>query len=129
MDELKKKKLTSHQEMETLLSDWMQYRQQLLNFMENFDVVVAPVVCTPAPKLMTRPNFNCYQYVEMYNVAMFPVLTVGAVAFGEDENSEYYGLPVGVQLVSTPMRDELLLAVGKEIQKKVPTTLQRHPSL
>lgn len=87
-------------------------KSRALQFMSNFDAIICPPSRTVA-----RPHgasyddsFNDWSYVTVYNLLGWPAATVRA------GTSEENGLPVGVQVVAAPWREDIVLALLKEIE-------------
>jgi amidase len=104
-------------------------------FQEDFDIVVTPTMATLPPEVGawragtdTDPAmalFNCYPmaiFTSIFNVTGLPAISLPV---HQDEGS---GLPVGVQLVAGPWRDELLFQVATHLEQALPWA-DRHPSL
>jgi len=83
-----------------------------ISFMENFDVILCPVNPYPAlphgswPQEDILPSFS---YTAAYNLTGWPGAVVRAGTSPE-------GLPIGVQVVARPWREDVALAVAKHIE-------------
>ncbi len=89
-----------------LLAAWNAYRVENLRYLDRYDVVVAPVAPAPAPKHDEPTPFN---YTFAYNLLGWPVVVVRCGTSSD-------GLPVGVQVVSRPWREEVALAVAEQLE-------------
>jgi amidase len=82
-----------------------------------YDIVVCPVAPGPAPLHNQAPaegegakadGYSWLNYASTYSVAGLPVAVVPA---GEES-----GLPIGVQIVANPFRDDLTLAAARRVE-------------
>jgi amidase len=95
-----------------LLEDLDQFRSTMLTFMERYDVILCPVNAWPAlPHDTWRDAFRqgAYSYTQAYNLTGWP----GAVVRG---GTSPEGLPIGVQLVARPWREDMALAVAQSLE-------------
>ncbi|MBT5320201.1 MAG: amidase, partial [Chloroflexi bacterium] len=76
------------------------HRIEMLSFMEDFDAIVCPVAARPAPLHDYQVNTNRGGYTHIYNMTGWPVAVVRA-------NTSPEGLPVGVQIVARPWREDV----------------------
>ena len=93
--------------------DWYAYRISLLQFFEEVDVVF----CAPHRDVVPRHGGTMPEsfhhgagFTVAYGLAGLPVVVVRC---GESK-----GLPVGVQIVSKPWREDLALAVAAYIEQQ-----------
>lgn len=95
-----------------LLEDVDTFRSQMLTFLQQYDVIVCPVCAFPAPphgttfEPETRKGFS---YTGTYNLTGWP----GAVVRG---GTSPEGLPIGVQVVARPWREDVALAVAQYLE-------------
>lgn len=79
--------------------------------MENYDVIICPVCAYPAMHHGTTfEMFPAFSYTMTYNLTGWPAAVVRAGTSPE-------GLPIGVQVVARPWRDDVALAVVQHIEK------------
>ena len=90
-----------------LITRWNTFRSNSLAFLENYDVIICPVNATPAI-LHDEPTLFNYTYV--YNLLGWPVAVVRCGTSPE-------GLPIGVQVVTRPWREDQALAVAQHLEK------------
>ena len=103
-------------------------------FGRDFDVLVTPTMAVQPPPvgtwragIDTDPTvglLNCYPmavFTSIFNVTGLP-----AISLPVHQSAE--GLPVGVQLVAPPWREDLLLQVGTQLENALPWN-DRHPAL
>jgi amidase len=103
-------------------------------FVDRFDLVVTPTMaCLPPPvgawKVGTDGSpmmaiLNCYPlavFTSLFNVTGLPAISVPVA---HDEST---GLPVGVQIVAAPWREDLLLQVSTALEARFGWA-DRHPA-
>ena len=84
------------------------YRTHLLQFMARYDVLVCPAAPHPAPPFRERDPRR-FDYTMPFNLTGYPCVVVrGGTAPG--------GLPIGVQVVARPWREDVALAVAQVIE-------------
>jgi aspartyl-tRNA(Asn)/glutamyl-tRNA(Gln) amidotransferase subunit A len=95
------------------------YRERVLRLFEEVDVILAPSTPCRAPKLgQTSMMLNGAEVPLRPNIGVFtqPVsfigLPVAAVPVWPDE-----GLPLGVQVIAAPWREDLALRVARELEQ------------
>lgn len=89
-------------EYNQLLSRWNELRRDGLAFLEDYDAIICPVNATPAT-LHSEPT--PFKYTHLYNLLGWPVAVVRCSTSPE-------GLPIGVQVVARPWREDVALAVA-----------------
>ena len=89
-------------------------RSQMLSFMENYDVILCPVNALPAMTLGSEDgeNLRPFSYTMTYNLTGWP----GAVVRG---GTSPEGLPIGVQIVARPWREDVALAVARLLESEL----------
>jgi len=94
-----------------LMGQWDAFRRSLLSFMEEFEVVVCPVCSFPGMVHgSTYDRLSAFSYTMTYNLTGWPAAVVRAGRSRE-------GLPIGVQIVARPWREDVALAVAAVIEK------------
>ena len=89
------------------LEDLDQYRSDMLRFMQDYDAIVCPTNVNPAPPhgITFEDTSRNASYTAPYNLTGWP----GAVVrCGTSSN----GLPIGVQAIAGPWREDVCLAIG-----------------
>jgi amidase len=86
-------------------------RSQLLRFMQAYDLIICPVMAMPAVQHgeSNQPGY-ADGYNEPHNITGWPVAVVRAGTSAE-------GLPIGVQLVAQPWREDVALAAAKVVER------------
>jgi amidase len=88
------------------------YRTAMLSFLKNYDVVLCPPNALPALEHGTSFNEDSlrpFSYTIAFNLTGWP----GAVVRCGTSND---GLPVGVQAVARPWREDVALAVTQHME-------------
>jgi amidase len=99
-------------ELGELLLQQDRFRSRLLAFMEGFDLILCPVCAYPASPHDTcqHPDYwEGYTYLLTYNVTGWPVAVVRCGTTPE-------GLPIGVQVVAQPWREDVALAAAAHLE-------------
>lgn len=83
---------------------WDHFRSRMLQFMCNYDALLCPVDHHPAPPFRERDP-NRFDYTVPFSLTGYPaaVVRVGSTADG---------LPIGVQIVARPWREDVALALA-----------------
>jgi amidase len=95
-----------------LLEDVDAYRSEMLTFFRHFDVILCPVCAFPAPPHGTtmEPDMRLgFSYTGAYNLTGWPGVVVRGGTSPE-------GLPIGVQVVARPWREDVALAVAQQLE-------------
>lgn len=88
------------------------FRRRMLTFLDHVDVIVAPVhpeAAQPPHVLTGRDRRPGFAYAQTYNLTGWPVATVRAGTSPE-------GLPLGVQVIAGPGREDRAIAVARVIE-------------
>jgi len=89
---------------------WDVLRRRMLEFMQSRDVLVAPACAHPAPA--PPSGLQVYLYTLPYSLTGWPCVVVRA-------GSGPSGLPIGVQVVARPWRDDVALAAALVIEQSL----------
>jgi len=111
----------SAEEIFALLTKIDVYRSRMLGFFSNHDAIICPVNAAPAPPHDTTfdrlPDFS---YTFAYNLTGWPGTAVRCGTSPE-------GMPIGVQVVAPPWREDIALAVALHLDNALggwqPTSL------
>lgn len=95
-------------QVETLFSDWDAFRTAMLVFMADYDAIVCPVDAHPAPR-HGDPDPLRFNYTLPYSLTGWPVVVVRVGSSPE-------GLPIGVQVIANPWRENVALAVATRLE-------------
>jgi len=94
----------SSEEVEQHIFTWDRFRRALIGFMANYDVILTPAAEAPPGEAGGIP------YTLSYSLTGWPCAVVRAGTSPE-------GLPIGVQIVARPWRDDVALAVAQVIER------------
>jgi amidase len=95
-----------------LMLQWAMFRSSMLSFMEKYDIIICPVhafAAMPHGTIMSLENLAGTSYTITYNLTGWPGVVVRAGTSPE-------GLPIGVQVVARPWREDAALAVAQHIE-------------
>ena len=97
-------------ELSALVGRWDAFRREMLSFMSNYDVLLCPV-CSFAGMAhgSTYDQLSSFSYTMTCNLTGWPAAVVRAGTTTE-------GLPIGVQIVARPWREDVALAVAQVLQ-------------
>ena len=93
------------------LEELDQYRSDMLSFMRSYDAIVCPTAAMPAPahgETFAPANRNAF-YTAPYNLTGWPGAVVRCGASSE-------GLPIGVQVIARPWREDVVLALAAALE-------------
>jgi amidase len=91
-----------------VLLDWDHFRTTMLTFMERHDVILCPVSAQAAvPHGMTEDER--FSYCLPYSLTGYPCAVVRAGSTSDD-------LPIGVQVVARPWREDVAIAVAQVLE-------------
>ena len=108
--------------LDQYIAAWMErdrLRSQLLDWLTETPLIIAPVGATPAYDHDTLKvtvggstfgNFKAFSYSQAFNVFDLPVVTVPA-------GSSADGLPIGVQVIGRPSDEQRLFSAAKIIEE------------
>ena len=96
-------------ELTDLIAKWNIYRSHMLTFMESYDAIVCPASSSPATKheAAEGPDLS---YTSPYNLTGWPSVVVRGGTSSE-------GLPIGVQVIASPWREDIAFAIAQQIEK------------
>ncbi len=95
-----------------VLAEWYMFRRDILTFMDKYDVILCPVSAYPATPHGTTfdaEKRHAFSYAATYTLTGWPAVTVRGGASSE-------GLPIGVQIVARPWREDIALAVAQSLE-------------
>ena len=101
---------TRGQDVVELLHAWDQFRTNLLQYIRYYDAILCPAVHHTAPPIGTRDNQR-FDYTVPFSLTGYPAAVV-PVATDVD------GLPVAVQVVSHPWREDIVVALALVLEEE-----------
>jgi amidase len=101
----------SGREFGRLIREMDLFRSQMLGFMANYDVIICPVNANVAlPHDTQYQHFAGFSYAATYNLTGWPAAVVRAGTSSD-------GLPIGVQIVANPWREDVALRVAQFVEQ------------
>lgn len=95
--------------IERHLFEWDRFRRGLISFMQHYDVIITPVIERPAqPHGQSEGGIA---YTLAYSLTGYPAVVVRTGTTAD-------GLPVGVQVVARPWREDVALAVAAFLENR-----------
>ena len=94
-------------------AEWDTYRAEIAYFFRRYDVIVCPAYTQPALPLGTstvEENFKGFSHTMAFNVAGLPAAVVRCGTSATE-------LPIAVQIVAAPWREDLVLAVALHLEE------------
>lgn len=111
---LRQKAMTSG-EMGAAIERWDAWRGRMLNFLEDYDAILCPP-CAFAELphgVSSVGNANsAFSYTYAYNMTGWPAAIVRA-------GTSSTGQPIGVQIVGRPWREDIVLALARQIEQSL----------
>ena len=95
-----------------LMTRWDMWRSAMLAFLEPYDVLLSPVAATPAVPHGTSGDLEKlpgFSYAIAHNLTGWPAVSVRGGTSPE-------GLPIGVQVIARPWREDVALAVAQRLE-------------
>jgi amidase len=95
-----------------LLEQLDRSRGKMLSFFENYDAIICPPCAFPAPlhgATLKEDLDAAFSYSEVYNYVGWPAAVVRGGTSSE-------GLPIGVQIVAPPWREDVALAIAYRLE-------------
>ncbi|MCH8818095.1 MAG: amidase [Chloroflexi bacterium] len=99
----------SVEEYAALMHEVDAVRSEMLRFMKDYDAVICPVAAQPAPTHEDAEGL-IYTYTAAHNLSGLPAAVVRGGTSPE-------GLPIGVQIVAQPWREDVALALAAVIEE------------
>ena len=96
----------------TLISKWDMYCNKMIRFLQKYDVIICPVLAFPAQThgfILEKDKDLGFSYCFTYNLTGWPAAVVRGGTSPD-------GLPIGVQVVARPWREDVALAVARHIE-------------
>lgn len=95
-----------------------QFRIKMLTFLDKVDVILSPVTAYPALKNgeLSEKYMGC-SYTMTYNLTGWPAAVIPAGVSPE-------GLPIGLQIVAGPWREDLVLTVAAKLEEQLQIKLR-----
>jgi amidase len=101
-------RLTSAEDVERAIFEWERLRRAFIEWMEGYDLIICPVAADVAGIHGSVTDMT-YLYTLPYSLTGYPCAAVRAGGTAD-------GMPIGVQLVARPWREEIALAAACAIE-------------
>jgi amidase len=96
-----------------MIRRWDHYRSRMLDFFTPYDLLICPTNALPAmPHGSSQDNLDAFSYTIAYSLTDWPAAVVRAGTSPE-------GLPIGVQIVAQPWREEVALAAAQFVESEL----------
>ncbi len=96
---------------DALIMKWYHFKSAMLSFFKDYDVILSPVNTQPAlPHSSIRDELQGFSYTMTYNLTGWPVTVIRAGTTSK-------GLPIGIQIVAAPWREDISLALAAYLEK------------
>ena len=99
-------------EFAQIITLWDNFRSSMLAFFDDFDVLICPVNAHTAIPLGELEDMLNYTYTSAYNLTGWPGAVIRA---GTDD----HGLPIGIQILARPFREDYCLAVAAWLEARL----------
>jgi amidase len=99
-------------EFAQVLHLWHNYQSSMLGYFNDFDILICPVNARTAIKHGEKEEMENYTYTSAFNLTGWPSTVIRA---GSDNN----GLPIGVQILSRPFREDHCLGLAGWLESRL----------
>jgi len=99
-------------QLSSLMYGWTIFRSAMLSFLKEYDVILCPVcayAAQPHGVSLKAEKVLAFSYTMTYNLTGWPSAVVRC-------GSSQEGLPIGMQIVSRPWREDVALAVAQHLE-------------
>ena len=98
---------------DALIMKWFRFKSMMTSFFKNYDVILSPVNAYPALSHGSiRDDLQAFSYTMTYNLTGWPVTVIRGGTSSE-------GLPIGLQIITQPWREDIALAIATYIEKEL----------
>ena len=96
-----------------MIDQWDRFRASMLAFMNPFDLLISPTNALPAmPHGQSQDNLDAFSYTMTYSLTGWPSAVVRAATSPD-------GLPIGIQVVAKPWREDVVLLAAAHIEHEL----------
>lgn len=96
-------------ELIALLQEQDRYRRAMTSWFKNYDVILCPANAGPAPRIQSARD-GSMSYTAIYNISGWPALVLRGGTSPEK-------LPLGLQVVGRPLREDVAFAVALHLER------------
>ncbi|MBW2544110.1 MAG: amidase [Deltaproteobacteria bacterium] len=98
-------------QFDALIMKWYRFRSTMLSFFKDYDVILSPVNAFPSmPHGSFGADLEAFSYTMTYNMTGWPAAVVRGGTSPD-------GLPIGLQIIARPWREDVALAVTGYLEK------------
>ena len=96
-----------------MIARWDIYRARLLVFLSPYDLLICPANARPAMRHgSSQDNLDAFSHTIAYSLTDWPAAVVRAATSPQ-------GLPIGIQCVAQPWREDIALAAARQIESEI----------
>jgi amidase len=92
---------------------WHNFKSSMLGYFDKFDVLISPVNAHTAAPHAEKEDFAAYSYTTAFNLTGWPSVVIRA-------GTDLEGLPIGIQILAAPFREDHCLAVASWLESRLP---------
>ena len=104
-------KSLSPMEVAELFEGWSGFNSTMTSYFHEYDIILCPVSTMTAHPHGYEKVLDVFSYTMTYNLTGWPVAVVRVGTSSE-------GMPIGIQIVGKPWREDTVLAVAKFLEKE-----------
>ncbi len=102
----------SAKEFARVIHLWQNYQSSMLDYFNHFDILICPANAYTAINHGEKEKMEAYTYTSAFNLTGWPATVIRA---GTDEHN----LPIGIQIISRPHREDHSLALAKWLEDRL----------
>ncbi len=91
---------------------WQNYQSSMLGYFNDFDILISPVNAHTAIEHGEAEDMNAYTYTSAYNLTGWPAAVIRA-------GTDHSGMPIGVQIIARPYREDHILALAGLLETRL----------
>ncbi len=99
-------------EFSQVINLWHNFQSSMLSYFDAFDILVTPVNAHTATTHDQPEDFSAYSYTTAYNLTGWPSVVIRA-------GTDPAGLPIGLQILARPFREDQCLAVASWLEAQL----------
>ena len=98
-------------DLDALIMKWYGFRSTMLSFFNEFDLILCPVNAFEAPETgsLGKDDLSAFSYTSAFNLTGWPAVVIRGGTTSE-------GLPLGLQIVAPPWREDMALAMAEHLE-------------
>jgi amidase len=99
-------------DMSHLITLWHNYQSSMLEYFVDHDILICPVNSGPAIPHRATDDLSGYTYTNAFNLTGWPAVVIRA-------GTSAAGLPIGIQIVAAPYREDKALAMALWLESEL----------